>query len=139
MERLPSIQSSYRPPGNFDGPLASSELSRWWSPFQSGCACFARVGARTLEVGWFLFAYSVLPGLLAGFTAQSMSWERWPTMVTRPFSVQFRTALIVSGCDVVPGLFVSFSTYLPMIAYGSNKPPVPPSGPPYLGPAFTMP
>lgn len=46
-------------------------------------ACFVRVGARTLEAGWFCFAYSALLALLAGLTAQSAAWERWLVTTTR--------------------------------------------------------
>jgi hypothetical protein len=46
-------------------------------------ACFLRVGARTMEAGWFCFAYSALLGLLAAFTAQSVAWERWLVTATR--------------------------------------------------------
>jgi peptidoglycan/LPS O-acetylase OafA/YrhL len=48
-----------------------------------GYACFARVGARFLEAGWFLVAYSALLALLAGFTIESVAWERWPATLTR--------------------------------------------------------
>jgi hypothetical protein len=48
-----------------------------------GYACFVRFGARTLEAGWFLFAYSALLELLREFTAESLSWERWPILVSR--------------------------------------------------------
>jgi hypothetical protein len=48
-----------------------------------GYACFARFGARILEAGWFFFAYSALLDLLKEFTAESISWGRWPVVVTR--------------------------------------------------------
>jgi hypothetical protein len=48
-----------------------------------GYACFARVGARLLEAGWFLVAYSALLALLAGITTQSSAWERGPAILTR--------------------------------------------------------
>ncbi len=48
-----------------------------------GYACFARFSARTLEAGWFLFAYSALLDLLREFTVEPVSWGRWPVVVTR--------------------------------------------------------
>ena len=46
-------------------------------------SCFARLGARTLEAGWFVFGYSALLALLAGITAQSAGWERGLVTATR--------------------------------------------------------
>lgn len=48
-----------------------------------GYACFVRFGSRILEAGWFLFAYSALLDLLKEFTAESVSWGRWPMLVSR--------------------------------------------------------
>jgi len=48
-----------------------------------GYACFARCNARTLEAGWFFFAYSALFDLLAQFTAEPVAWSRWPVVLTR--------------------------------------------------------
>jgi hypothetical protein len=48
-----------------------------------GYACFGRFGARALEAGWFLFAYSALLDLLTEFTAESVAWGKWPVVATR--------------------------------------------------------
>ncbi|HEV8600633.1 MAG TPA: hypothetical protein VGQ69_14830 [Gemmatimonadales bacterium] len=58
-----------------------------------GYSCCARLGARLLEAGWFFFGYSALLALLAGFTIQSSTWERWPAILTRLGA----TLLIVVG------------------------------------------
>ena len=48
-----------------------------------GYACFARCSARTLEAGWFFFAYSALLHLLAQLTVEPVAWSRWPVVLTR--------------------------------------------------------
>jgi len=49
----------------------------------SAYACFARCNARALEAGWFVFSYSVLLDLLRQFTAEPVSWGKWPVLATR--------------------------------------------------------